>query len=384
MFTYSIKDHQIEVVGALGFQEDSPGWLIPRRLPDWTIKQFADDAIDRFVKFPSGIRLRFTTSADLITLKVRVSRLVITGLAENVRPAGFDLLVNGVENQSQEAHNGNILRLTSTAPSVFSETLEEGESDSLTFSGLGDESKNIEIWFPTSAIVEVNEVAASSEITAAPLDLRKRWLHYGSSISQSGEALRAMDAWVMRAAQLLNLNVTNFGLAGQCQLDGFVARTMAALPADLITLKLGINVINADSMRERAFIPAVHNFLDILRESQPLTPIIVISAIWCPFHEDTPGPTMIEGSELYGKERPTELATGALTLTRTRKILEEIVATRADVNLHCMNGLTLFSQSDEDNLPDKLHPNSAGYRLMGERFADLQKSFIDKIPQAVS
>lgn len=384
MFTYSIKDHQIEVVGALGFQEDSPGWLIPRRLPDWTIKQFADDAIDRFVKFPSGIRLRFTTSADLITLKVRVSRLVITGLAENVRPAGFDLLVNGVENQSQEAHNGNILRLTSTAPSVFSETLEEGESDTLTFSGLGDESKNIEIWFPTSAIVEVNEVTASSEITASPVDLRKRWLHYGSSISQSGEALRAMDAWVMRAAQLLNLNVTNFGLAGQCQLDGFVARTMAALPADLITLKLGINVINADSMRERAFIPAVHNFLDILRESQPLTPIIVISAIWCPFHEDTPGPTMIEGSELYGKERPTELATGALTLTRTRKILEEIVATRADVNLHYMNGLTLFSQSDEDNLPDKLHPNSAGYRLMGERFADLQKSFIDKIPQAIS
>lgn len=384
MFTYSINDRQIEVVGALGFQEDSPGWLIPRRLPDWTMKQFADDAIDRFVKFPSGIRLRFTTSADLITLKVRVSRLVITGLAENVRPAGFDLLVNGVENQSQEAHNGNILRLTSTAPSVFSETVEEGESDTLTFSGLGDESKNIEIWFPTSAIVEVNEVAASSEITASPVDSRKRWLHYGSSISQSGEALRAMDAWVMRAAQLLNLNVTNFGLAGQCQLDGFVARTMAALPADLITLKLGINVINADSMRERAFIPAVHNFLDILRESQPLTPILVISAIWCPFHEDTPGPTMIEGSELYGKERPTELATGALTLTRTRKILEEIVAKRADVNLHYMNGLTLFSQNDEDNLPDKLHPNSAGYRLMGERFADLQKSFIDKIPQAIS
>ena len=144
MFTYSIKDRQIDVVGALGFQEDSPGWLTPRRLPDWTMKQFADDAIDRFVKFPSGIRLRFTTSADLITLTVRVSRLVITGIAENLRPAAFDLVVNGVENQSQEAHNGNILRLTSTAPSVFSETLEAGESDTLTFSGLGNESKNIE------------------------------------------------------------------------------------------------------------------------------------------------------------------------------------------------------------------------------------------------
>jgi lysophospholipase L1-like esterase len=384
MFTYSIKDREIEVVGALGFQEDSPGWLTPRRLPDWTMKQFADDAIDRFVKFPSGIRLRFTTSADLINLKVRVSRLVITGIAENVRPAAFDLVVNGVESQSQEAHKGNILRLTSTAPSVFSETLEAGESDTLTFSDLGNESKNIEIWFPTSAIVEVNEVAASSEITASPADTRKRWLHYGSSISQSGEALRPMDAWVMRAAQLLDLNVTNFGLAGQCQLDGFVARTMAALPADLISLKLGINIVNADSMRERTFIPAVHNFLDILRTSHPTTPILIISPIWCPFHEDTPGPTMIEGSQLFGKERPAELATGALTLTRVRKILEDVVSKRSDSNLYYMNGLTLFNEGDEGDLPDKLHPNSAGYRLMGERFADLQESFIDKIPQAIS
>jgi lysophospholipase L1-like esterase len=93
---------------------------------------------------------------------------------------------------------------------------------------------------------------------------------------------------------------------------------------------------------------------------------------------------MIEGSQLFGKERPAELATGALTLTRVRKILEDVVSKRSDGNLHYMNGLTLFSQSDEDNLPDKLHPNSAGYRLMGERFADLQKSFIDKIPLAIS
>jgi hypothetical protein len=49
VFTYSIKDRQIEVVGALGFQEDSPGWLTPRRLPDWTMKQFADDALPHLI-----------------------------------------------------------------------------------------------------------------------------------------------------------------------------------------------------------------------------------------------------------------------------------------------------------------------------------------------
>jgi lysophospholipase L1-like esterase len=379
MFTYSIKDREIEVVGALGFEEDSDGWITPRRLPDWTINQFADGAIDRFSKFPSGVRLRFTTSADEITLKVRVSRLVITGIADHVRPAAFDLLINGAESQTQHAENGNILRLTATAPSVFVETLEVGEIDILKFSDLGSASKNIEIWLPTSAIVEIAEVAATSEIKAAPVDTRKRWLHYGSSISQCIEADRPMDAWALRAAQLLNLNITNFGLAGQCQLDGFVARSMAELPADVITLKLGINIVNADSMRERAFIPAVHNFLDILRENAPHTPIIIISAIWCPFHEEVPGPTMIDGATLFGKERPEEFAAGALTLQRTRELLEEVVAKRADKNIHFMDGLTLFGASDEGNLPDKLHPNSAGYRLMADRFANSQKAFINSL-----
>ena len=379
MFTYSIKDRKIDVVGALGFEEDNEGWVTPRRLPDWTINQFADGAIDRFSKFPSGVRLRFRTSADRITLKVRVSRLVITGIAEQKRPAAFDLLVDGQESQTQEAANGNILRLTATAPSEFTETLEVGDIDNLEFSDLGTDSKVIEIWLPTSAIVEIAEVAASSEITPAPVDSRKRWLHYGSSISQCIEANRPMDAWALRAAQLLNLNITNFGLAGQCQLDGFVARSMAALPADLITLKLGINIVNADSMRERAFIPAVHNFLDVLRERTPHTPIIIISSIWCPFHEEIPGPTMIDGPTLFGKERPAGFAAGALTLQRTREILKDVVAKRTDPNLHFMDGLTLFGASDEANLPDKLHPNSAGYRLMGERFAEAQRTFIGSL-----
>lgn len=379
MFTYSIKDSQIEVVGALGFEEDSPGWVTPRRLPEWTVHQFADAAMDRFSKFPSGVRLRFTSSADHITLKVRVSRLVITGIADQIRPAAFDLLIDGVESQTQEAQHGNILRLTATAPSQFVETLEVGEIDILEFTGLGDAAKVIEIWLPTSAIVEIAEITASREIISAPADSRKRWLHYGSSISQCIEANRPMDAWALRAAQLLNLNITNFGLAGQCQLDGFVARSMAALPADVITLKLGINIVNADSMRERAFIPAVHNFLDILRESAPQTPIIIISAIWCPFHEEVPGPTMIDGPTLFGKERPAEFAAGALTLQRTRELLEQVVAKRSDKNLHFMDGLTLFGASDEGDLPDKLHPNSAGYRLMADRFAQAQRTFIEKL-----
>ncbi len=369
MFTYPILDSKIDIVGALGFDKGADGWVTPRRLPDWTRNQFADAGVERFLKFPSGVRLRFKTSADQVTLKVLVSKMVITGLAEDKRPAAFDLLVDGKEVQTLTADHGNVLRLTPGLTAVFVETLEPGDPDLLTFSNLGDADKEIEIWLPSSAIVELKELTASKEIFSAPPSTKKKWVHYGSSISHCIEALRPMDIWPVRAAQIMNLNLTNFGFAGECQLDGFAARSIANTPADFITLKLGINIVNADSMRERAFIPAVHNLLDTIREKQPTTPILIISPIWCPFHETTSGPIMIDGPLLFAKERPAEFAAGALHLVRIREILDEAVINRKDKNLHYMNGLELMNEHDVDLMPDKLHPNSEGYRLMGERFA---------------
>ena len=369
MFTYPILDSKIEIVGALGFDKSADGWVTPRRLPDWTRIQFADAGIERFLKFPSGVRLRFKTSADQITLKVLVSKMVITGLAEDKRPAAFDLLVDGKEVQTLTADHGNVLHLTPGLTAVFVETIEPGDPDLLAFSNLGDDEKEIEIWLPSSAIVELKELSASKEIFSALPSKKKKWVHYGSSISHCIEALRPMDIWPVRAAQLMNLDLTNFGFAGECQLDGFAARSIANTPTDFISLKLGINLVNADSMRERAFIPAVHSFLDTIREKQPTTPILVISPIWCPFHETTPGPIMIDGPLLFAKERPAEFAAGALHLVRIREILEEVVSLRKDENLHYMNGFELMNENDVDLMPDKLHPNSEGYRLIGERFA---------------
>ena len=65
-------------------------------------------------------------------------------------------------------------------------------------------------------------------------------------------------------------------------------------PADLISLKIGINLVNTDLMRLRAFVPAVHGFLDSIREGHPDTPLLVISPIACPMHEATPGPSEMD------------------------------------------------------------------------------------------
>jgi len=57
-----------------------------------------------------------------------------------------------------------------------------------------------------------------------------------------------------------------------------------------------------------------------------------------------------------------------------RAILEELVALRraeGDPNLHYLSGLKLFGEDDVGDLPDGLHPNAAGLKRMGERFAQL-------------
>jgi lysophospholipase L1-like esterase len=57
-----------------------------------------------------------------------------------------------------------------------------------------------------------------------------------------------------------------------------------------------------------------------------------------------------------------------------RKLLEAVVEARVksgDKHIRYLSGLELFNEPDRADLPDDLHPNSAGYRRMGERFHKL-------------
>lgn len=101
---------------------------------------------------------------------------------------------------------------------------------------------------------------------------------------------------------------TNLGVSGNCMLDPFVARTIRDLDVDAISLFIGIKILGGDTMRERTFAPAVHGFLDMIREGHPDTPIVVISPIFCPSAEDRPGPRCLD---------PTESSTRSRVVTRS-------------------------------------------------------------------
>ena len=343
---------------------------LTERLPAWARAQLADPAIGFVSSMPSGGRLEFVTDSTTIELEAVFTRLEYGGITPHT--ATIDLVADGEPTTSEALTDTDLIRFPDRTSMDFE--MVHLDPSVIRFDGLAPGRKHIEIWLAQNASTMLRELrlddGASLEAPAATS--RRRWVHYGSSISHCMEAEHPTGTWPAVVARSADLDLHSLGLAGQCHLDQFAARTIRDLPADLISLKLGINVVNADSMRERVFVPAVHGVLDTIRDGHPDTPVVVISPIICPAAEDHPGPTLPNDEGTFDViDRPGELLLGALSLTRIRELLRHVVEQRrtaGDEHLHYLHGHELFGVDDVDDLPDGLHPNSAGYQRMGERF----------------
>lgn len=369
----SWQDPALSIVGAQDLRA-TKGGISPVRLPAWTQAQMPDPALEMMARMTSGVRIVFRTDSPVIELDLMEMGLQSVGSPR--RPATLDLRVNGVLQDRQHVTAGGTVMLdpATRPPRAW---IEPGEASTLRFDSLPAGSNEIEIWLPQSASTELRALRlAEGASLERVVSTRRRWAHYGSSISHGMEASGPSETWPAVAALRSGVDLIPLGFAGQCQLDSLVARTLRDSDADLISLKLGINVINVDAMRERVFVPAVHGFLDTIRDRKPDTPILVVSPIICPVAEAHPGPTLAGEVEVRIVERPADLHPGALSLQRVRHLLSGIVERRragGDRNLHYLDGLDLFGEADVQDLPDGLHPNAAGLVRLGERFA--QRAF---------
>jgi lysophospholipase L1-like esterase len=348
--------------------EPTAGGIVLHRMPSWARAQHNDIALSFVETMPSGARLEMVTDATCLELDVQLT-LVQVG-PEAWPPACFELVVDGQLARAHETRTGTLIVVD---PRTGAVEFEPGGPVTVRFDDLPAGEKRVEVWLPQAAAVHLIELRADGSV-GPPEQTARRWVHYGSSISHCFEATRPTGVWPVVAARRAGVDLQSFAFAGQCHLDPFAARMIAAQPADLISLKLGINVVNGDSMRERTFVPAVHGLLDTIRERHPDTPVVLMTPITCPVAEDHPGPTVLIAGECTVIERRPELAVGALTLRRIRDLEAEIVAARqavGDTKLHLLQGPDLFGPDDVDDLADGLHPNAAGYQRMGERFHKL-------------
>lgn len=350
--------------------------LLPHRLPARARRQIPDDRLAVAEAQPSGVRLVFRTRATTVELDTLPTKRVYRGFpapADGV----YDLLVDGRLTAQATVAGGNVRTIVDMV--TQSAELTEGPAGTARFAELPAGDKDIEIWLPHTEITELIALRTDAPIEPAPDNGRKVWLHHGSSISHGSNAAHPTAIWPALAASRGGVELVNLGFGGSALLDPFTARAMRDTPADLISLKVGINVVNADAMRLRAFTPAVHGFLDTIREGHPTTPLLVVSPILCPVQEDTPGPLApdLDGGTLRFKATgdPAERAAGRLTLNVIRDELARVVEQRAadDPNLHYLDGRDLYGEKDyaEFPLPDEVHPDPAGHRRIGENFARL-------------
>ncbi|MFJ9713191.1 GDSL-type esterase/lipase family protein [Streptomyces sp. NPDC101234] len=363
--------------GALDLERTEHG-ILPHRLPARARAQCADPQLAMVESQPSGVRLVFRTRATAVELDTLPTKRLYVGAPP--RPDGvYDLLVDGALTGQGVVTGGRVQVIDMSAGTT---EVRPGPVGTLRFTGLPAADKDVEIWLPHNETTELVALRTDTPLAAVSDRGRKVWLHHGSSISHGSDAASPTSIWPALAASLAGVELVNLGLGGSALLDPFTARAVRDTPADLISLKLGINVVNADLMRLRAFGPAVHGFLDTVREGHPETPLLVVSPILCPIHEDTPGPTAMDLSA-FGEGRltftaagdPADRANGKLTLAVIRDELARIVAQRSaeDPHLHHLDGRALYGEADaaELPLPDQLHPDAATHRRIGERFAGL-------------
>jgi hypothetical protein len=315
--------------GALSVQQID-GALRPWRLPHDRRDLFPapDDGLIGRALESSGVRLRFATDSPDISVTFRP-------LPGEPMGEGHSLDV------TLDGELAGTVRLAPDAVSAH-------------FGGLPATDKVVEVWLPHTSPIEVTGLAVSPGCSCEPApDQRPRWVTYGSSLTHCRRAHSPARTWPAIVARRRGWQLTSLGFGGNCCLEPMLGITIRDLPADFISLKLGINCINNGALSARTFKAAVIGLVQIIRERHPDTPLALISPIGYPPHETLPNAV---GYTIGGMREDIADAYARL-------------AARGDGNLYHFGGLDLFSLDEIARYAeDQCHPDADGIELMADHF----------------
>lgn len=307
--------------GAFKIITDDDGWQHFRRLDPALLISPATDGLEDRASMGAGIRASWTASSGKLVLDAE-------GTADS---SPFDVLVGG--------------KLTHRVPAAGRVRYELALGTLMP-------GTSVQLWLPQFGTVRIREASLQGEGVESATGSGKRWLTYGSSLTHCQQADGPSETWPALVANRYGWQLTSLGFAGECQLDPAAESTLQQLPADVISLCLGINSYNAAVFSERSYASQVLGFLANIRKAHPLAPIAVITPMLSLPREDLPNAV---GMTL----RDYREATAAVV-----RVLQD----RGDRGIHCVDGAAVFTPEEAAELmPDTLHPDNTGYRLMAAR-----------------
>jgi hypothetical protein len=339
-----MQQHKIsaEMIEGAVSVEEGEGWLRPWRLPHTAQKLFPStgtrETIVNDSGMSSGVRLRFATNSRNVKLNFCELTEKTTSF-ELSSPRKFDLRI-------VETGFCNTQEVTSEKTSAMFDNLPEGE-------------KVIEIWMPHKGHsvqlsgVDVDDNASFSLNKNAGL----KWITYGSSITHCYYSESPSMIWPSIVAREKNFNLRSLGFGAQCHLDPMVAKVIRDLPADFISLKIGINIY-AQSFSPRTYMSSIIGFIETLREKHIETPIAVISSVICPKYEGEKDEKNIHGFTLEDMR------------LQTLEAVRLVQDCRKDENLYFFSGKELLENKPEYFCVDDLHPNAEGDKVIAKNFME--------------
>lgn len=235
------------------------------RLPSY-LKEVCRQPLWDLGKNTSGLAIRFSTNSTSISAKWEVvgnnkmNHMTETGIK------GVDLYAWG-NDQWQPVKAGLPSGKINERTIISNMTSKEREF--MLFLPLYDGVISLSIGIDSTAYIK--EPALPYPNTFKPIVV------YGTSITQGGCATRPGMSYTNILTRKLNREVINLGFSGNGQLDYEIAELMATRKdASLFVLDFIPNV-NADQLKEKT-----RPFYDILRKSNPHTPILFVETIIFP------------------------------------------------------------------------------------------------------
>lgn len=315
-------DDRLTWAGAIS-TEHTEGWSQAWRLPHTEIALYPPEMLRERAAHAAGVRLAFTTDSTVVAGE-------FASLDADISP--IDCYADGAYVGTAHLHG----------------------RERFAFEGLPPGEKRVELWLPQFGVFRLRGLHLDDGATLDTTeDTRPRWLTYGSSITQCRTAASPSRTWPAIAARALDLHLTCLGFGGQCHLDPMIARVVRDTPADFLSMCVGINIYGNASLNARTFRPAILGFVRIVREKHPTTPFVVMSPI-------------------YGVGREIETNAVGFTLPAMRAEVHAAVETlraHGDAHVHYLDGSEIFGADLARHLPDDLHPDAEGYRIIGERMA---------------
>lgn len=142
---------------------------------------------------------------------------------------------------------------------------------------LGEGVKTVTVYLPWNTYTLIKEVALDEGSFIEPINISKKVLVYGDSITQGFDALRPSNRYAGRIADFLNAEEINKAIGGEFFFPALVETEEDFYP-DYVTVAYGTN--DWSKTDEPGFRVRSRKFYEILSKKYPKTQIFAITPIW--------------------------------------------------------------------------------------------------------